>query len=121
MSTNSKPLIIALGASLSVAANALASSPSTLFQAEKLAHGYQNAPNTMKLASSSTDQTSPSTSDADDTEGKTPQGKCGTGKCSSDKKGMGKCGTGKCGANQKNDGDDSTNKVKPTDSGKDNE
>lgn len=118
MNTNSKPLIIALGASLSVAANALASSPGTLFQAEKLAHSYQNTPNTTKLASSSTDQTSPTTSDADTTESKTPQGKCGTGKCSSDKKGMGKCGAGKCGANQQNEADDGTNEAKPTDSGK---
>lgn len=118
MNTNSKSLIIALGASLSVATNALASSQSALFQAEKLAHGYQNTPNTMKLASASTDQGSLSTPSTNNTEVKTPQGKCGTGKCSSNKEGMGKCGTGKCGANQKNDGDDSTNEVKPTDPGK---
>lgn len=121
MNTNSKPLIIALGASLSVAANALASSPGTLFQAEKLAQGYQNNPNTMKLAGTPTDQANPSTPGSDTIESKTPQGKCGTGKCSSDKKGMGKCGAGKCGANQKNEAEDSTNEAKPTDSGKDNE
>lgn len=114
MNSNSTSLIIALGASLSVATNALASSPDMLFQAKPLANGYQNTPNSMKLASDATDQSNPSAPETNNTE-KAPQGKCGTGKCSSNKKGMGKCGTGKCGANQHNE-EDNTNETTSTDS-----
>ncbi|HAT1987737.1 TPA: hypothetical protein GJ769_12590 [Legionella pneumophila] len=99
MNSTSKSLIIALGASLSVATNASASSQGALFQANALPHGYQNTP---KLASNSVDQSNPTTPNTGGTEVKPPQGKCGAGKCSSNKKGTGKCGTGKCGANQGN-------------------
>lgn len=115
MNSNSTSLIIALGTSLSVATNALASSPGTLFQVKPLANGYQNTPTPMKLASDSADQSNPSPPETDNTE-KTPQGKCGAGKCSSNKKGMGKCGTGKCGTNQPNEEEDSTNETTSTDS-----
>ncbi|MDP1615343.1 MAG: hypothetical protein Q8L68_06055 [Methylococcales bacterium] len=93
---NSKQLIMALGASLSLVTSAMTSSSGNPFQAKQLVSGYNNSEEHIKLptAECSTDKCSASKPSATP---KSVQGKCGAGKCSANKKGTGKCSTGKCG------------------------
>lgn len=104
MYMNTKQLVIAIGASLSLTSSAIASSTGNPFRAEKLVNGYSLAENS-KNASETHDPEESSTTPSEADSKKAP-GKCGAGKCSALKKGAGKCSTGKCGTKKENDAED---------------